>query len=196
MVRNDDDWQGWKIPQLVEPLENWTCRNLKPLNHKPLSENNRTNPYRNSNKVCQTNQRQVEYVYWKKPDHKRADFQTVKTNFQRIKSLSEKKLCFSSTNSKHRVGHCHSLKTCLICKNKHHSSICDEISSTSTEPLLITTENNVIYPIVIVKINWVKCRALLHRGSGSSYASEGLLDYLKINPTTKENYRDLNKFNY
>ena len=51
LVRTDDDWQDWKFPQLVEALENWTCRNPKPLNHKPLSEDNRTNHYRNPNKV-------------------------------------------------------------------------------------------------------------------------------------------------
>ena len=87
---------------------------------------------------------------------------------------------------------------CLICKNKHHTSICDKSLSTSAEPLLTTTENNVIYPVAIVKINGVKCQALLDRGSGSSYASENLLDYLKINPTRKEikTNKTLNKFNY
>ena len=70
--------------------------------------------------------------------------------------------------------------------------------STSAEPLLTTTENNVIYPVAIVKINGVKCQALLDRGSGSSYASENLLDYLKINPTRKEikTNKTLNKFNH
>ena len=37
LVWTDDDWQDWKFPQPVETLENWTCRNPKPLNHKPLS---------------------------------------------------------------------------------------------------------------------------------------------------------------
>ena len=58
--------------------------------------------------------------------------------------------------------------------------------SASTEHLLATTENNVIYPVAIVKINGVRCRVLLDAGSGSSYASEGLLVNLKINPTRKE----------
>ena len=58
--------------------------------------------------------------------------------------------------------------------------------STSTEPIITTTKNHVIYPVAIVKVNGVKCRALLDTGSGSSYTSDGLLDYLKINPTRKE----------
>ena len=119
-------------------------------------------------------------------DHKSADCQTVKTASERGKLLSDKNLCFSCTKQKHRNADCRSSKTCLICKNKHYTSICHKSSSTSTEPLLTATENNVIYPVAIVKINGVKCRILLDTGSGSSYAAEGLLDYLKINPTRKE----------
>ena len=125
-------------------------------------------------------------MYCKKSDHKSADCQTVKTTSERRKLLNEKKLCFNCAKPKHRATDCRSSKTCLICKNKHHTSICDKSSSTSTEPLLTTIENNVIYPVSIVKIDGVKCRTLLDTGSESSYASEGLLDYLKINPTRKE----------
>ena len=55
LVRTDDDWPDWNFLQLVEALENWTCRNPKPLNYKPLSEDNKTNPYRNPCKVYQAN---------------------------------------------------------------------------------------------------------------------------------------------
>ena len=87
----DDDWQDWKFPQLVEALENWTYRNPKPLNHKPLSEDNRANPNRHPNKVYHANQHQTECVHCKKSDHKSADCQTVKTTSERRKLLSEKK---------------------------------------------------------------------------------------------------------
>ena len=43
LVTTDDDWQDWKFPQLVKALESYTCRKFKPLNYKPLSEDNRTN---------------------------------------------------------------------------------------------------------------------------------------------------------
>ena len=177
--------QDWKFPQLVEALENWTCRNYKFLNHKPLSEDNRANPYRNPNEIYQANQYQIECVYSKKSDHW-SDCQIVKTISERRKLFSEKKLCFNCTEPKHRAADCRSWKTCLICKKKQHTSISDKSSSTSIEPLLTTTENNVIYPAATVKINRVKCCALLDTGSGSSYTLEGLLNCLKINPTRKE----------
>ena len=51
--------------------------------------------------------------------------------------------------------------------------------------MLVTTEANVTYPAAIIKVNGVKCRALLDTGSGSSYISESFID-LKINPVRKE----------
>ena len=52
--------------------------------------------------------------------------------------------------------------------------------------MLVTTEANVTYPVVIIKINGVKCRVLLDTGPGSSYISESFIDLLKINPVRKE----------
>ena len=92
LVMTDDDWQEWKVPQLIEALESWIRRNSKPLNHKILYADNRTNPYRNPNKVYQANQYQIECMYCKKSEHKSADCQTVKTNSERRKLLSEKNL--------------------------------------------------------------------------------------------------------
>ena len=45
---------------------------------------------------------------------------------------------------------------------------------------------NVIYPVVVVEVLGVKCRALLDTGAGSSYASAALLDRLKIRPHQRE----------
>ena len=53
--------------------------------------------------------------------------------------------------------------------------------------MLVNTEANVTYPVAIIKVNGVKCRALLDTGSGSSYISESFIDLLKINPIRKEN---------
>ena len=80
-----------EVSTVFEALENWTWRNPKPLNHKPFSEDNRTNLYRNPNKVHQADQHQTECVSCKKSHHKSADCQTVKTISERRKLVSEKK---------------------------------------------------------------------------------------------------------
>ena len=47
-------------------------------------------------------------------------------------------------------------------------------------------KQTVIYPVVVVEVLRVKCRALLDTGPGSSYASASLLDRLKIRRHQRE----------
>ena len=49
-----------------------------------------------------------------------------------------------------------------------------------------TSKGTVTYPVVIVKVGEVKCRALLDTGAGCSYASDALLDRLKKRPIRRE----------
>ena len=52
--------------------------------------------------------------------------------------------------------------------------------------MLATGAQGKIYPMVVVKVNGVTCRALLDTGAGSSYISSKLVDILKIKPVTRE----------
>ena len=45
---------------------------------------------------------------------------------------------------------------------------------------------SVIYPVVVVEVQGVKCRALLDTGAGSSYASAALLEHLRVRPHQRE----------
>ena len=54
---------------------------------------------------------------------------------------------------------------CQVCDARNHTSICDKKPE---QVLLATGEQGVIYPIIIVRVNGVKCRALLDTGAGSS----------------------------
>ena len=77
-----------------------------------------------------------------------------------------------------------SYKTCLKCKNKHDTSICDELADSTSEPMLVII--HMTYPVVIIKVYSVKCRTFLDIVSGSLYVSESFIDLLKINPVRKE----------
>ena len=44
----------------------------------------------------------------------------------------------------------------------------------------------IIYPVVVVEVNGIKCRALLDTGAGNSYASSAILDHLQIRPLREE----------
>ena len=71
-------------------------------------------------------------------------------------------------------------------KNKHHASICYKLADRKSKPMLVATETNVTYPVAIIKVNGVKCRALLDTGSDDLYISESFIDLLKINPVGKD----------
>ena len=67
----------------------------------------------------------------------------------------------------------------------HHTSICEK-----TKAQLLTTSDvgkgAVTYPVVVVEVNGIRCRALLDIGAGSSYASAALIERLHIRPRRKE----------
>ena len=54
---------------------------------------------------------------------------------------------------------------------------------------MAAAEGSVIYPVVVVKVNSITCRALLDTGAGSSYASSALLEKLNIQSVRKETNR-------
>jgi hypothetical protein len=53
----------------------------------------------------------------------------------------------------------------------------------STTPF---TRAAVVYPVVIVEVHGVECRALVDTGAGSSYASAGLLNHIRAKPTKSD----------
>ena len=92
-----------------------------------------------------------------------------------------RKSCFNCTGIKHRAADCCSKRTCQTCKNKYHSWICSQLN-----PMMVATEGSVIYPVVVVKVNNILCRALLDTSAGSSYASLAVLGKFNLRPIRRE----------
>ena len=97
--------------------------------------------------------------------------------------MSDNKLCFNCTGSRHRVAECRCTITCQSCCGKHHSSICDKLSN---QLMLATGGGQVVYLVVVVDVDGIRCRALLDMGAGSSYASAALISKLNRKPDRKE----------
>ena len=71
----------------------------------------------------------------------------------------------------------------MNCNSKHHTSKCDKCDN-----VLLTTNNNACaYPLVIINIEGIKCRALVDTGSGANYVSSTIINLInrKINKTIK-----------
>ena len=179
LVRLDDSWRDWGFRELVESLRKWTERNPKIVsserNHK-RDHLYHTKEREQKTRIC---------VYCEKEGHKSSDCKSVECVSDRRLKLSEKKLCFNCTGSKHKASDCKSTKTCQFCNEKHHTSICRK----GTNMLLTTNTSHVTYPVVVIEVEGVKCRALIDTGAGSSYVSSKLISRLNKKPIRKESKR-------
>ena len=181
LVRLDDEWQEWGFPQMLEALRKWCDRNPLPSSEQPILKV-RDKLY---------NSRQEEWkprpcVYCESSGHKSVDCEKIVGVAQRKKHLSEKRLCFNCTGTKHRAAECRIVRSCQKCSGRHHTSICDRESQ---QMLLATGEGAVIYPVVVVNVNGITCRALLDTGAGSPYASAALIKRLGKEPARTQHKR-------
>ena len=76
--------------------------------------------------------------------------------------LSEKKLCFNCTGSKHKASERCSTKNCQFCNEKHQTSVYKKDSNM----LLTTNTSHVTYPVVVIEVEEEKGRALNDTGAG------------------------------
>ena len=196
LMRTDDDWQEWRFPQLVEVLRKWTIRNPpkhseerqiqdKPPPFKPVK------PFLPKNTSYQTRQGEPKRrpcFYCESVNHQSVNCDKVTTVQERRRELNRKQLCFNYTGANHKASECRCSACCKFCNRRQHSSICPEkIPQQSPKPMLVATgKGSVTYPVVIVSVGGIHCRALLDTGAGSSYASAALLDRVGKQPVRRE----------
>ena len=180
LARFDDDWQNWKFPNLIEALRKWTERN-------PPSQEDRTDskPKVPSGKSFQAKGEEMHprpCVYCKSTEHRSLNCDKITTPSQRKKHLSSNQLCFNCTGAKHKASECGCTSTCQVCHKKHHTSICEK----KPEKMMVASGGSLVtFPVVVVEVNGVRCRALLNTGAISSYASAALLDRVNSRPLRK-----------
>ncbi len=165
---------------LVEALRRWTERSPI-VNHVKSDKPTHGRAFNTttSNRPC---------VYCTSTAHKSGDCTVVTSVRDRKQIISTKKLCFNCICPSHRASQCKS-RGCFKCNGRHHTSICnkDDQGTAHVDPALSSTgDKRVIYPTVVVRVNGVKCRALLDTGAGSCYASSALIERLRIKPIRRE----------
>ena len=185
LVRGKEGWKDWGFKDLLTELQKWT--QINPV-EELAAEKSEKDPTGKRNQqfkpplpAFNTHQSKPrsgnQCVYCEDDKHRAINCTKVRSVHERQKIISEKKLCFNCTGTRHRAEECKSKLRCQICDRKHHTSICHK--QETTNPLLVATgipTGNVTYPVVIVEVEGIKCRALLDTGAGSSYASAALLD--------------------
>ena len=163
---------------MLEALRKWCDRN--PL-HSSDQSNKSRDRFFNSR---QEDYRQRPCVYGTSTSHNAVNCDKIASVGDRKKYLSERRLCFNCTGTRHRAADCRITRSCQKCNGRHHTSICDK----EPQQLLLTRfEDEVIYPVVVVNVNGIMaCRALLDTGTGSSYASATLVKHLGKQPARTE----------
>ena len=101
-------------------------------------------------------------LYSSSDEHRAINCDKVVKPENRKKILAEKHLCFNCTGAKYRAVECKNKGKCQVCQRKHHTSICEPVT----------------HPVVVVRINGYKFRALHDSGASHSYAS-----FTAIKPT-------------
>ena len=189
LVMLDNDWKDWQFRDLVNALKQWTERN------PPIDEQSNQNDSKDQKKdrMFQTHQERWRIhpcIYCGETTHRSIECKKVEEVNERKKIILDKKLCFNCTGEGHRANDCKSKRTCQNCHKRHHTSICSDQKSRSEkteenlskQPLFSTKEHDVIYPVAVVRIDGIKCRALLDTGAGSSYISASLARELAKKP--------------
>ena len=160
LVQGHPEWQSWNFTQLLNALREW--KEIHPRENVKSRDTLRSFHVEertgNATRGC---------VYCRGVSHKAKDCTAITSVEDRRKYLQEKRLCFNCTGP-HRATNCRSRGNCANCKQRHHTSICDRNSQLSSERAAMTAAHvgeKVCHPDVVVKVNGVKCRALLDTGA-------------------------------
>ena len=189
LVHTDPDWEAWDFVKLVESLHQWLKRNpVTPHEDKSKKLFHARDEFRP--KGC---------VYCGDLAHKAVQCDKITDISERRRILAKKGLCFNCATKPHRAAVCTSKSSCTICNKRHHTSICDQtkdkdndgpgndnkqINKGPAKKLMTDGANGEgIFPIVVVRVNGITCRALIDLGASSSYASAKLINLLNIKPS-------------
>ena len=185
LVRGNEGWQEWNFNDLLRELKKW--REINPIDEDidKIPPKGRQLNSRSRFSHARDDKRVRSCVYCEDSTHKSVACPKIITTGDRRKILSKKKPCFNCPGSQHQATNCKSKTGCQKCHKRHHTSICNP-----PEERLLTVQHGsnivVTYPVVIVEVEGIKCRALLDTGAGSSYASAALLDRLPKRESKRE----------
>ena len=173
LAMTNEKWDEWTFVEFVKALERWTKNNpnRETSSSKYPKEKGRTffakSHGNNNDKGC---------LFCSNEGHKAVRCDKVTNPGDRKKIFAEKQLCFNCAGGQHRAADCKSKNICQTCQGKHHTPICDKSRPPSAprEPGMTANHigaSTVVHPVVVVRINGYKFRALLDSGASHSYAS-------------------------
>ena len=120
---------------VLEALPKWCDPNLLHSSDQSVKSQDR---FFNSR---QEDWKQRPCVYCGSAEHKSVDCKKVVSVAERKKHLSEKRLCFNCTGTRHGAAECRIKRSCQKCNGRHYTSICDK----EQPQLLLTTYEHAVF---------------------------------------------------
>ena len=197
LVRTDSGWEKWDFAQLSEAIRLWIRRNPVDQREREQEQPGKRNirPQMHQSRMfharhdANSKPRCWPCVYCGE-DHRAAECTKVISVADRRQILINKRLCFNCTTGNHRAIYCPSKSGCQNCHKRHHTSICEmrtqESNQTTPSRGVALTTNQTgegLFPVIVIEVNGIKCRALIDSGAGSSYVSAKLIELLRVKPT-------------
>ncbi|CAB3983668.1 Pol poly [Paramuricea clavata] len=178
LVRTDPDWERWTYVQLSEAVRQWVKRNPVDQSRTDRDKDRQIKSFHAKSREC---------VYCGDVTHKAGNCTKITSVTERKQILARKRLCFNCAIGTHRAAECSSKGSCQNCGKRHHTSICDTAKVEGKEQVMTTNQSSEsVLPVIVIKVNGVKCRALIDTGSGSSYISAKLIEVVKAKPISTQ----------
>ena len=175
LVQGNEGWQEWSFRQLLRAIKHWM--DMNPVTQANESETQPREPaYIPKGKNIKNEELSGEISYQTREDIGRQIHGCVycdKTGYFSAKKMPKNYLSWRPQNNPQPPASCRS-HGCHNFQRKHNTSICDQTNNVSVRRFLTAQDKGtgrVIYPVVLVEVNGIKCPPLLDTGAGSSYAS-------------------------
>ena len=194
LVRIDDNWEEWKMCNLIDSLQKWLRRNkVEDSNSKQAGDprRKRENSLFTQRGGNENNKgKKTPCCIFCKSEHWSDTCKSCVTTAQRKTYFSENKLCFNCGIPGHRARHCRS-RGCFHCGEKHHTSLHDpKDPKGGGDPVLTgysTANEEVTLPSIIpVKVEGEVFWAFLDTGSGKNFISMDAIKKLQLLPARQE----------
>lgn len=149
LVSGKPRWQDWGFGDLMQALEEWKA--IHPMETRVVEKANETSPtppiYHPPRpprpprlpsdrsfyaRQGEPNPRHA-CVYCDGMTHRSWECENMTSPAERRRILQNKRLCFNCTGPQHSASQCRSRASCVHCKQRHHSSICDRPSATGRQ---------------------------------------------------------------
>ena len=182
LVRTDPEWESWDFIKLSEALRQWVKRNPVVSHERDHEENARRKLF-----LARYEEGKLRgCVFCDDSGHKATQCEKVVDASERKKILARKRLCFNCAVRTHGASECPSKTSCQKCQKRHHTPICDqqqEVPGNGEKLMTDGVNGDGVFPVVVVRVNGVVCRALIDSGAGGSYASAKLTNMIGGKPS-------------